>query len=126
MERVRFIEHCGAQVLLIDCSQCGPRELSAIFQEVQQLVTSQPPGSTLTLADFTEAEFDKSTADQLKIVATYDRPYVKRAAFVGAETLPDVYYHNLISFSARQFPLFKTREEALDWLVGDLAQRAVS
>jgi hypothetical protein len=32
----------------------------------------------------------------------------------------------LVSFSAREFPLFKTREEALDWLVADHARRAVS
>ena len=76
MERVRFIEHCGARVLLIDCSQCGPRELSAIFQEVQQVVTSQPLGTALTLADFTDAQFDKKAAAQLKIDATYDRPHV--------------------------------------------------
>ena len=125
MERVRFIEHRGARVLLIDFSQCGPKELSAIFQEVQHLVTSQPLGTALTLADFTDAQFDKNTADQIKIVATYDRPHVKRSAIVGAESLPDVFYRNLISFSARQFPLFKTREEALDWLVSDHAQRAV-
>jgi hypothetical protein len=48
---------------------------------------------------------------------------VKRAALVGVEDLGDVYYHNLVSFSARDFPAFKTREEALDWLVVDKAVR---
>lgn len=124
MERVRFIEFRGARILLIDCSQCGPTELGAIFQEVQQMVTSQPPRSALTLADFTDTEFDKKSVDHIKIVATYDRAHVKRSAIVGAETLPDVYYRNLVPFSAREFPLFKTREEALDWLVGENAERA--
>jgi hypothetical protein len=124
MERVRFIEYRGARILLIDCSHCGPAELGAIFQEVQQMVTSQPLGSALTLADFTDTEFDKKSADFMKVVATYDRAHVKRAAIVGAETLPDVYYRNLVSFSAREFPQFKTREEALDWLVSENAERA--
>jgi len=43
----------------------------------------------------------------------------RRAALVGAENIPDVYFHNLESFSARHFPKFKTREEALDWLTSD-------
>jgi len=124
MERVRFIDHHGTQVLLIDCSECGPQDLNPIFDQVQQIVTGQPPHSVLTLADFTGAEFDKKTADHMKVVATYDRSYVQRAAIVGADNIPDVYYRNLVSFSAREFPLFKTREEALDWLVSSRSERA--
>ncbi|MGZ4819337.1 MAG: hypothetical protein ACXVZJ_11965 [Terriglobales bacterium] len=123
MERVRFIEHDGVQVLLVDCSNCGPQELNQTFDQVQQVVMSQPPHSVLTLSDFTGAEFDKKTADHMKVVATYDRSYVKRSAIVG-EDMPDVYYRNLVSFSAREFPIFKTREEALDWLVSQRTERA--
>ncbi|MGZ4811479.1 MAG: hypothetical protein ACXVZR_14375 [Terriglobales bacterium] len=123
MERVRFIEHDGVQVLLVDCSNCGPQELNQTFDQVQQMVMSQPPHSVLTLSDFTGAEFDKKTADHMKVVATYDRSYVKRSAIVG-EDMPDVYYRNLVSFSAREFPIFKTREEALDWLVSQRTERA--
>jgi hypothetical protein len=125
MERVRFIDYLGTQILLIDCTQCGPDELLEIFKEVQGVVTSQPQASVLTLADFTDAEFDKKAADQMKLVAAYDRGHVKRSAIVGADSLPDVYYRNLLSFSARDFPVFKSREEALDWLVSDSMERAV-
>jgi len=38
---------------------------------------------------------------------------------VGAESLPHVYYENFKSFSHRDIPAFKTREEAMDWLVAD-------
>ncbi|MGZ4836639.1 MAG: hypothetical protein ACXVZZ_13435 [Terriglobales bacterium] len=123
MERVRFIDYLGIQILLIDCSHCAPHELTSVFNQVQQVVTSQPPGSVLTLADFTDAEFDKKAADHLKVVATYDRSHVKRSAIVGADSLPDVYYRNLVAFSAREFPVFKTREEAMDWLVDGQAKR---
>ena len=125
MERVRFVEYQGSQILLIDCTQCGPAEMAGVFREAQRYITVQPLGSVLTLADFTGAEFDKKVADQMKLAATYDRAYVKRSAIVGADSLPDVYYRNLLSFSARDFPVFKTREEALDWLVSENAQRAV-
>jgi hypothetical protein len=124
MERVRFIDYNGTQVLLSDCTHCGPQELDAIFDQVQQLVTSQPPHSVLVLSDFTGAEFDKHAADHMKVVATYDRAYVKRSAIVGADDIPEVYYRNLVSFSAREFPIFKTREEALDWLVSAKTERA--
>ncbi len=124
MERVRFIDHNGTQVLVVDCSNCGPQELDGIFEHVQRVVTSQPPHSVLVLSDFTGAQFDKHAADHMKVVATYDRAYVKRSAIVGADDFPDVYYRNLVSFSAREFPIFKTREEALDWLVSARTERA--
>ena len=57
----------------------------------------------------------------MKEVAVSDRPYVKRSAIVGAEGLPKVFYEALRTFSRREFPRFKTREEALDWLVKEEA-----
>ncbi len=124
MERVRFIQHMGWQVLLVDCSECSSSELHDIFDEARETITAQPEKSVLVLSDFTGAEFDKKAADHLKVTAAYDRPHVRRAAIVGAETLPEVYYNNLVSFSAREFPVFKTREEALDWLIGADARQA--
>jgi hypothetical protein len=38
---------------------------------------------------------------------------------VGTETLPHIFYEHLKSFSQRDLPTFKTREEAMDWLVSD-------
>ena len=46
-----------------------------------------------------------------------DRPYVKRSAWVGTESLPHMFYEHFKSFSQRDLPTFKTREEAMDWLV---------
>ena len=117
MERVRFIAHRGKQILLLDCTNCPPAELAEVFNECEEVVTSQPPQSVLTLADFTGAQFSREVADRMKVVAVMDRPHVKRAAIVGAESLPEVYYKALASFSEREFPSFKTREEAMDWLV---------
>jgi hypothetical protein len=95
------------------------------MDEVERIIATEPPGSLLTLSDFTATAFDKTAADRMKVVAAKDRPHVRRAALVGAESIPDVYYHNLESFSARHFPKFKTREEALEWLTSD-AQEAAS
>ena len=53
----------------------------------------------------------------MKEVLTLDRPYVKRSAWVGTESLPHVFHENFKSFSQRDFPTFTTREEAMDWLV---------
>jgi hypothetical protein len=126
MERVRFITHHGKRVLLIDHSRSTPEEVLHTMNEVEHVIASEPPDSLLTLSDFTGTAFDKAAADRIKVVAAKDRPHVHRAAIVGADSIPEVYFRNLESFSARHFPKFKTREAALDWLTSDEAEIAAS
>jgi hypothetical protein len=117
MDRVRFITHQGKQILFIDVTNCAAEEVIELLTEVRRTVTAQPPKSVLTLSDLTGAQFSRATITRMKEVAVFDRPYVKRAAFVGAQSLPKVFYEALKTFSQREFCKFKTREEAMDWLV---------
>ncbi len=126
MERVRFITHGGKRVLLVDHTDSTPEEMTRTLSEVEQIIAAAPPNSLLTLSDFTRAQFDRDAADRLKVVAAKDRPHVHRAAFVGSESIPDVYYRNLEAFSVRRFPRFSTREEALDWLTRENTEAAAS
>jgi hypothetical protein len=69
---------------------------------------------------YTDPEYYNSKRDaitRMKEVAVFDRPYVRRAAIVGAESLSNVFYEALKTFSRREFPRFNTREEAMNWLV---------
>jgi hypothetical protein len=117
MDRVRFLTHQGKQILFIDVTNCAAEEVIELLTEVQRIVTAQPPKSALTLSDLTGAQFSRAAVTRMKEVAVFDRPYVKRAAFVGAQSLPKVFYEALKTFSQREFLKFKTREAAMDWLV---------
>jgi hypothetical protein len=121
MDRVRFITHQGKQILLIDLTDCSPEQVTKIACDVQRIVTARSPKSVLTLSDFTGTRFSRAAFTRIKEVAVFDRPFVQRAAFVGAESLPKVFYEALKTFSRREFPRFKTREEAMDWLVREEA-----
>ena len=116
-ERIRFVKHQGKAILLIDFSHCTAHEMLLMLDQVQQQVHRHPRNSLLTLADNTGAEINKAVATRIKEVLVFDRPYVKRSAWVGNDTLPKVYFENFKSFSQRDFPSFATREEAMDWLV---------
>ena len=117
MDRVRFITHQGKQILFIDVTSCAAEEVIELLTEVQRIVTAQPLKSALTLSDLTGAQFTRAAVTRMKEVAVFDRPYVKRAAFVDAQSLPKVFYEALKTFSQREFLKFKTREAAMDWLV---------
>jgi hypothetical protein len=123
-DRIRFMEHRGKKILLADISHCTPREVETLALLVPSYVTSEPRGSVLLLADFTGAEFDRIAIDRLKEAAVFDRPHLKRSAWVGIEKLPKVFYEHIKNFSQRDLPAFKTREEAMDWLVSDQELRS--
>jgi hypothetical protein len=117
--RIRFITHKGKKVLLADGSGCSTEELEKLAEIVPSYVTAQPLASVLLLADFTGSKLDKKSLERLKPALVFDRPHLKRSAWVGTESLPKVFYEHLKSFSQRDLPTFKSREEALDWLVED-------
>jgi hypothetical protein len=116
-ERLRFIKHKGHAIYVVDFSHCAAKELLLLLDQVRADVARHAPGSLLTLADLTGAQIDKKVATRVKEVLVLDRPYVKRSAWVGTESLPRVFYEHFKNFSQRDFPIFKTREEAMDWLV---------
>jgi hypothetical protein len=116
-ERLQFIKHKGHAIYVIDFSACEAKEILLLLDMVRADVARHPHGSMLILTDFAGAHIDKAVATRAKEVLVFDRPYVKRSAWVGAESLPHVYYENFKSFSQRELPTFKTREEAMDWLV---------
>jgi hypothetical protein len=126
MERVRFIEHRGSKVLLIDFRDLTSEQVLEVVEQVQEVVTAQPRDSVLTLADYTGSSIDRQVATRIKEVLVFDRPYVKRSAWVGVEDLPKAFYESFRMFSRRDFPTFRTREEALDWLVSEDPQRLAS
>ena len=118
-QRIGFIEHRGTRILLIDLSHATAEEILELLPEIQELVTSEPRDSVLTLADFTGGEVRREVADHIKKTLVFDRPYVKRAAWVGTDHVPRVFMEAFHTFSRRDFALFQTREEAMDWLVAD-------
>jgi hypothetical protein len=74
----------------------------------------------LAIVPYTGASFDLEAIRVMKETAVFDKPYVKKSAWTGKAKLPQVVSENLAKklavFSRREFPAFKTREEALAWL----------
>ena len=118
-ERLRFIKHKGQVIFLIDFSHCGSKEMLLLLEQARSIIGRHAHGSLLTLGDFTGAEIDKKAVTRLKEVLVLDRPFVKRSALVGTESMPHVFFENIKSFSQRDFGTFKTREEAMEWLAAE-------
>jgi hypothetical protein len=118
-ERLHFVKHKGQTIFVIDFSHCSSKEMLLLLDMIRATVARHAPGSMLTLSDFSGAQIDKQVATKAQEVLVLDRPYVKRSAWIGTESLPQVFYEHFKSFSQRDLPTFKTREEAMDWLVAE-------
>jgi hypothetical protein len=117
-DRLQLIQHKGKTIFLIHAGG-SKQEQFDLMDDVQETIAKQERGSVLVLADFTGAQIDKAIATRIKEVLVFDRPFVKKSAWVGAEHLPKVFFEGFKTFSQRKFPTFATREEALEWLVKD-------
>ena len=116
-ERLHFETYKGHAILVIDFSHSSNKEMLTLLDQVKASVERHAPASLLILSDFTGTHIDKKVATRAKEVLVLDRPYVKKAAWIGTDSLPHVFYENFKSFSQRELPVFSTREEALEWLV---------
>jgi hypothetical protein len=118
-DRIHFITHQSKQILFVDLSDCAASQVEKIVRELPEVVTRRPRGSVLILVDFTGASFDGEALRTMEEAAVFDKPYIKKSAWIGAENFPHEFQRSLSSFSQREFPSFKTREEALTWLAED-------
>ncbi|MBI2678953.1 MAG: hypothetical protein HYX28_09240 [Candidatus Koribacter versatilis] len=118
MERVRFITHKGKQVLLLDYHGLADEaETLAMIEERKRIVTSQPKGSVLTVANVAGARLSKDALTKIKEANVYDLPYVRRAALVGVDERQEKKVEAVETFSHHHHERFATMEEALDWVV---------
>jgi hypothetical protein len=118
-ERLRIVKHKDHVIYIIDFSHCSAKEILLLLDLVRADIARHAPGSLLTLADFTDAEIDKAVATRMKEVLVLDRPFVKKSAWVGTESMPHVFYEHFKNFSQRDFPVFNTQAAAMDWLAQD-------
>lgn len=120
MERVRFLTHKGKQVLLIDYRDLTDEaEMLAMIEERKAIVAEQPPKSLLTIVEVTGARFGKNAITKIKEANVHDLPYVRRAALVGVDETQKPAVEAVSMFSQRQWGMFATLSEALDWIVSE-------
>ena len=117
MERIRVITHQGQRILLVDCTGCKADEIARIADQVPKTLAQEPSGSVLLLADFSHSELSRETIERIKIAAVFNRPHLKRSAWVLTGNLPKPALDVVEKFSTREIPIFGNREQALDYLV---------
>ncbi|MGA9528322.1 MAG: hypothetical protein WBS24_09415 [Terriglobales bacterium] len=119
MEHIRVVPYQGKKILSVNFAHCLPAQVEEILRVLPDHVTTQPVKSVLLLVDFTGASFNADAIRTMKETAIFDKPYVKKTAWIGADSLPFSLRGDVSEFSGREFPIFKTLTEAMEWLAQD-------
>ena len=117
--RVRFLEHRGVRVVLLDFVDIVDQEIGlAAVAEAARFIGALPhDGTTLTCTDATGTRYDRKIVEALKLMTKANRPIVRAGAIVISSPLHRAAVSMLAMFSRRKLESFDTREKALDWLV---------
>jgi len=118
-QRIRFIEHAGRPLLLMDFSDLWRvDEKAAAIEEARRFVGSQPTGRRLlVLVNVADSAFDDRILTKLKELAVHDEPWVLASAVVGMRPMQKVVHQIVATFSGRKLAAFDSLEKAKDWLV---------
>jgi hypothetical protein len=87
-------------------SNCPVNQVEKIVRSVPDYITVQPLGSVLVLTDFTGATFDRDAIRAAKETAVFDKPFVKKSALIGTESLPRDFYEDMTQRSRPAPPSF--------------------
>ena len=119
MNRVCFITHKGKRVLLQDCSGMNPGpEYKKVLKEANKKMASEPPKSVLSLFDATNCSFSNASLADTRDFVNSNTPFIKNNAVVGIDGLLQMALTSIAKDTGREFHIFQTREEALEYLVG--------
>ena len=113
-----FFEHQGKRIYLLDLEALPAEQVIGLVESVAREVRAQPPGSILSLTHVKGAVVTAAVVERLRWLAAGNRPYVKAAAVAGLSPAQKIVFNVLRTFTGREFRLFKTFEEARDWLAG--------
>ncbi len=114
LERISFLQHEDHRILLLDLTYGATEEAVESMQRYRDLISTQRASSVLTIIDLTDGQFGLEAIEQMKLVILQNRPYVARAALVGAASLPPEEKNPLLHPSLP--PNFSTMDDAIDFV----------
>lgn len=119
MDRARFIEHQGRQLLQLDFSHVEDvGESLRVIREARDFIDRLPKVRSLLTLTFVEgSHFDNQVVESLKEFAAHNRPWVIAGAVVGLSPLQKVITRIINTFTGRRLAAFDSVEEAKNWLV---------
>jgi hypothetical protein len=118
-----FIEYNGKKILYLNFVNMAKLDIPVFLEEAKKLVLPNPPGSVLFLANVYKMSFDKATVKNFVAFFKSNRPFVKRTAVIGLDSIKKMLYEASLVLSGRGsentkvFDGLNAETRAKDWLI---------
>lgn len=118
MSYVRFIEHKGVRIVLLDFVGIKDVDvaLGAVAEATRFIGALPPDKSNRTCTDVRDTTYNRSVVDAFKTMTKANVPFIRAAAVVSDSAVHRAAIAMIGLFSRRKLEAFNTRDAALDWL----------
>lgn len=118
MNNPEFISYKGKTIVYLDFSDMKKvDDIKICLNEGCEYIRKQSPNSVLTLTNTENMFFNNEVRKHFEEKVKGNAPYVKAGAIIGMTGLISIMYSAFVRFTGRNLKLFKSKEEALDYLV---------
>lgn len=118
MRKPELISHNGKTIVYLDFSNMRDKdEIMKLENDGAEYIRRQSPKSVLTLTNMDGMFFNNDIKKFFEEVVKGNAPYVKVGAVIGLNGLISIMYNTFIRMTGRNIRLFKSKEEAMDFLV---------
>lgn len=119
MRRPEIIRHNDVDIIYLDFSNMKRQEeIIQLEDDGADLIQKQKFNSALTLTNMDGMFFNNDIRNHFTKVVKANTPFVKASAVIGLNGLISIMYKSFIALTGRNIRLFKTKQEALDFLAG--------
>ncbi len=118
-----FTEHNGKKILYVNFSNMKKEDIPPYIEEAKKLLLPNPPGSILFLANVYKMSFDKATVKNFIEFFKFNKPFSKRTAVIGLDSIKKMLYEASLALSGRGsenirvFDGPNAESKAKDWLI---------
>jgi hypothetical protein len=120
MNNPELISYKGKTILYLDFSDMKKvDEIKTRLDEGCEYIRKQSPNSVLTLTNTENMFFNNEVRKHFEDKVKGNEPYVKAGAIVGMTGLISIMYAAFVRITGRNLKLFKTKDEALEYLVSN-------
>ncbi len=119
MEREHFqlIQYAGRQIIFLDFVGLAGEDYARVIEQTGLQEEAVGGTDRLMLADVTDSVVDKQALAAFKRVTKKNGPNISKAAIVGISGIQELFLSIVNTVSGIGAKPFKTREEAMEWLV---------
>ena len=117
-----FIDHNNKKILYLNFSNMVKQDIPVFIAEAKKLLLPNPPGSVLFLANVYKMSFDKATVKNFIEFFKFNKPFSKRTAVIGLDSIKKMLYEASLVLSGRGsenirvFDGPNAESKAKDWL----------